>query len=439
MEILSVSGFHHCMTCQAKLPASDPHNDFVTCLGPEHAASALADRAFCHLCAGFQTSTLRQRVKNAVGGHFPSSGSSHTISAPPSSTATPPGRLQLSRSLSSQLAAGQRSPTRRAREHGPSPRRVRPVGSLGRSPDRLVGEDALAPLVGTGDTETANVVPRVPEQPIGPIASQPVAPPQPALVVAPPVQAQGAWDVDAVSRDTSDVLEGESIAAEVASQHSEPDIELEVLDTDDPTWSVVERATRHLGIEWPMAELPWHSFFESPSAQPHQSRMLPAFPDFVKEVQSTLGAPASAPATSRKASAFSMQGANDLSYTTLITWKEFQSCMPWEIALLVGGGFALAQGTEAEAINVNPLYILIPTTLCTSFAFLLPVANPPNAIVFTYGHLQVIDMVKAGLGVNIIGVLAVMLGVRVWGVPLFDLETYPSWAPPHFSANITGP
>ncbi|RXN01002.1 Solute carrier family 13 member 1 [Acipenser ruthenus] len=128
-----------------------------------------------------------------------------------------------------------------------------------------------------------------------------------------------------------------------------------------------------------------------------------------------------------------------LSYTTLITWKEFQSCMPWEIALLVGGGFALAQGTEAEAIGVNPLYILIPTTLCTSFAFLLPVANPPNAIVFTYGHLQVIDMVKAGLGVNIIGVLAVMLGVRVWGVPLFDLETYPSWAPPHFSANITGP
>ncbi|XP_041112237.1 solute carrier family 13 member 1 [Polyodon spathula] len=184
---------------------------------------------------------------------------------------------------------------------------------------------------------------------------------------------------------------------------------------------------------------------------------------------------------------------SDLPYSTLITWKEFQSCMPWEIALLVGGGFALAQGTEdsglsawvgskltplgslpiwvtivvsslivtsvtevasnpatitiflpilsplAEAIGVNPLYILIPTTLCTSFAFLLPVANPPNAIVFTYGHLQVIDMVKAGLGVNIIGVLAVMLGVRAWGVPLFDLETYPSWAPPHFSANMTGP
>lgn len=49
---------------------------------------------------------------------------------------------------------------------------------------------------------------------------------------------------------------------------------------------------------------------------------------------------------------------------------------------------------QAEAIHVNPLYILLPSTLCTSFAFLLPVANPPNAIVFSYGHLKVIDMVS---------------------------------------------
>lgn len=49
---------------------------------------------------------------------------------------------------------------------------------------------------------------------------------------------------------------------------------------------------------------------------------------------------------------------------------------------------------QAEAIHVNPLYILIPSTLCTSFAFLLPVANPPNAIIFSYGHLKVIDMVS---------------------------------------------
>uniref|UniRef100_W5NFY7 Solute carrier family 13 member 1 n=1 Tax=Lepisosteus oculatus TaxID=7918 RepID=W5NFY7_LEPOC len=180
---------------------------------------------------------------------------------------------------------------------------------------------------------------------------------------------------------------------------------------------------------------------------------------------------------------------SDISYSTLITWKEFQSCMPWEICLLVGGGFALAEGTKvsglsmwvgnqltplaslpvlativlsclivttvtevasnpatitiflpilsplAEAININPLYILIPTTLSTSFAFLLPVANPPNAIVFAYGHLKVMDMVKAGLGVNIIGILVVILAITTWGDPMFNLSQYPAWAP---SSNITG-
>ncbi|XP_023443776.2 solute carrier family 13 member 1 isoform X3 [Dasypus novemcinctus] len=177
-------------------------------------------------------------------------------------------------------------------------------------------------------------------------------------------------------------------------------------------------------------------------------------------------------------------------YSPLITWKEFQSFMPWDIAILVGGGFALADGCEesglskwignklsplgslplwlivlisslmvtsltevasnpatitlllpilsplAEAIHVNPLYILIPTTLCTSFAFLLPVANPPNAIVFSYGHLKVTDMVKAGLGVNIIGVAVVMLGMSTWIVPMFDLYTYPSWAPPISNVSV---
>ncbi|MCJ8735978.1 hypothetical protein PDJAM_G00253640 [Pangasius djambal] len=179
-------------------------------------------------------------------------------------------------------------------------------------------------------------------------------------------------------------------------------------------------------------------------------------------------------------------------YDAMISWKEFQACMPWEICLLVGGGFALAEGTKvsglstwvaelmtplgnlpvlaivtiaclivtsitevasnpatitiflpilaplAEAINVNPLYMLIPATLSVSFSFLLPVSNPPNAIVFAYGHVKIMDMVKAGLGLNVIGVLSVLLAISTWGRPIFVLDTYPDWAPTFGMTNTTG-
>ncbi|MGH0137041.1 UNVERIFIED_CONTAM: hypothetical protein FKN15_064445 [Acipenser sinensis] len=158
-----------------------------------------------------------------------------------------------------------------------------------------------------------NMAPRATDTQVGPNANQPVFPPQSlaALVVQQP---QGVWDVDAISRDASEgepLLEEDRVEAELTSQHSEQDIELEVLDTNDPLWSLVERATRHLGIKWPAVELPRQSLFESPSVRSPQPRTLPAFPDFIKEVQSTWGAPASSPETSWKASAFAMQGASE--------------------------------------------------------------------------------------------------------------------------------
>ncbi|XP_045047138.2 solute carrier family 13 member 4 isoform X1 [Desmodus rotundus] len=166
----------------------------------------------------------------------------------------------------------------------------------------------------------------------------------------------------------------------------------------------------------------------------------------------------------------------------IITWKDFQKTMPWEIVILVGGGYALASGSKSsglstwighqmlslsslppwavtllacilvsivtefvsnpatitiflpilcslsETLRINPLYTLIPVTMCISFAVMLPVGNPPNAIVFSYGHCQIKDMVKAGLGVNVIGLVIVTVAINTWGISLFDLDTFPAWA-----------
>ncbi|MGH0159079.1 UNVERIFIED_CONTAM: hypothetical protein FKN15_037164 [Acipenser sinensis] len=331
----AMSGFHRCVTCQAKLPASDPHEDCVACLGPEHAASALADRSFCALCANFQPRTLRQRARKAVGQHSPSSGSSFTLSVPPSSTVTAV-TLRGSRSPS-QLTAGQRSPDRRHSPsvRSPSVRRERSRRSQSRSLSprrrgrsrsprrdrRCRDKSGVAELTSKmsqfmevmmgQQSLLMSLTNRAP--PAEPVASHSAFQPQP-LAVPVVQQPQGVWDIDAISRDASEgdpLLEEDSPGTDLASQHSEHDSESEALDTSDPLWSLVERATRHLGIEWQAVELPRRSLFESPSVRSPMPRTLPAFPDFIKEVQSTWGAPASSPATSRKASAFAMQGASE--------------------------------------------------------------------------------------------------------------------------------
>ncbi|XP_072164419.1 Na(+)/citrate cotransporter-like [Diadema setosum] len=171
----------------------------------------------------------------------------------------------------------------------------------------------------------------------------------------------------------------------------------------------------------------------------------------------------------------------------LLDWKTTQRMLPWNIILLLGGGFALAAGTEAsglsqwladqfavldflppwvlvliitviicffteftsnvatatiflpilaslaESICINPLYVMMPATISCSYAFMLPVATPPNAIAFAYGSITVPNMVKAGIVMNIIGIIVVNLLISSMGVAMFDVFTYPSWG----SNNVT--
>ncbi|MGH0119608.1 UNVERIFIED_CONTAM: hypothetical protein FKN15_056876 [Acipenser sinensis] len=197
----------------------------------------------------------------------------------PSSRGARPHRESRSRSRSPRRRRQSRSP-RRGRRHQDTFGVAELTSKMLQFMEVMMGQQSLLMTL-------ANVAPRVPELTTGPIASQPVVPPP-----VPHGQPQEMWDVDAVSRDASDVepLFEEGTEPEVASQHSGQD-DPEVLDTNDPMWSVVERAARHLGVDWPVLEPTRRSLFESPSAQPLQSRILPAFPDFIKEVQSTWGAP----------------------------------------------------------------------------------------------------------------------------------------------------
>jgi len=158
--------------------------------------------------------------------------------------------------------------------------------------------------------------------------------------------------------------------------------------------------------------------------------------------------------------------------------------MPWHLILLFGGGFALASGfvesglsvylaeqlkglsgippllviacicllitfltelssntatTEmflpilaamAVALEVNPLLLMIPATLSASCAFMLPVATPPNAIIFSTNQINVYQMAKTGITLNLVGVMIITIA-SYYLIPLvfdFTLTELPAWA-----------
>jgi len=87
-------------------------------------------------------------------------------------------------------------------------------------------------------------------------------------------------------------------------------------------------------------------------------------------------------------------------------------------------------GSLSVAIGVNPLLLMIPATLSASCAFMLPVATPPNAIVFGTGEIRMADMIRTGIYMNLIGIILIttaiyLLGIHVFGI---DLGSTPVWA-----------
>lgn len=164
----------------------------------------------------------------------------------------------------------------------------------------------------------------------------------------------------------------------------------------------------------------------------------------------------------------------------LITWEEAVK-IPWGIILLFGGGMALAVAFEesglaiwigqqlvnlenlpllllvfilvtavnfltevtsnlattamllpilatmALVLEVHPFMLMISATLAASCAFMLPVATPPNAVVFGSGHLRIPDMVRTGIWMNLFSIILISIMVYyllpiIWN---FDPEVIP--------------
>ncbi|MFZ5434166.1 MAG: SLC13 family permease, partial [Calditrichota bacterium] len=84
----------------------------------------------------------------------------------------------------------------------------------------------------------------------------------------------------------------------------------------------------------------------------------------------------------------------------------------------------------AVAIGRNPFYLMIPATISASCAFMMPVATPPNAIIFGTGRVRVMQMAKTGIYLNLICVVIVVLWMHLFGPHTFagEANVLPLWA-----------
>ncbi|MBX3360727.1 MAG: DASS family sodium-coupled anion symporter [Phycisphaeraceae bacterium] len=87
-------------------------------------------------------------------------------------------------------------------------------------------------------------------------------------------------------------------------------------------------------------------------------------------------------------------------------------------------------GAAAVGLGVHPYVLLLPAVLASSCGLMLPVATPPNTVVFASGHVGVRDMVKAGFLLDVVGIVLVIVIATTVAGPLLgeDLSIVPEWA-----------
>ncbi len=80
-------------------------------------------------------------------------------------------------------------------------------------------------------------------------------------------------------------------------------------------------------------------------------------------------------------------------------------------------------GAVAVGLGIDPQMLVIPVAMAASMAFMMPVATPPNAIVFSYEDLHLSDMVKAGFWLNIIAIAVSFCAMYFLAGLVFEIST----------------
>ncbi|KAB7499348.1 Solute carrier family 13 member 4 [Armadillidium nasatum] len=119
---------------------------------------------------------------------------------------------------------------------------------------------------------------------------------------------------------------------------------------------------------------------------------------------------------------FSSSSTNPVPAYGCLTWSTIQSTISWGVVFLVGGRYSVALSN-----CINPLYFLLPISICCSYGFILPVATSPNAIIYYSSSLKLYDMIKAGAGLSIFCIIVINIMINTLGVTVFNLNEIPSW------------
>ncbi|KAG4401429.1 hypothetical protein GLYMA_07G265900v4 [Glycine max] len=172
----------------------------------------------------------------------------------------------------------------------------------------------------------------------------------------------------------------------------------------------------------------------------------------------------------------------------LMDWNERKK-LPWNLILLLGAGFALADGVQssgladvlsraldfledtpywaiapavslmssiitefitsndatatatllipllyniAKTMHVHPLLLMVPGAVAT--AFLLPTSTPSNVVGFATGHIEILDMLKIGVPLKVAGIAVLSIFMPTLGAIVFGTDDYIQWMP-----NINSP